>query len=401
MLAVRLSACSLSVILFAALPALADGGFFYLQGESTDLAQTRQEVVIAFHRDAADTADQATYVLATRYSGQPGELAWVIPLPATPTDVTAHADNTLFDELDYQAEPYFMVIGPYDGGFGCTCAGPALNAAGEQGGLVTVEASGQAGIFSWAALTSTGSSALLTWLNDKGFALPSQAGDILDDYVQRDMHFLAIRVTEPGQVQSGDRGQIEIPPIQFTCQTSMRFYPMAISRISAADETEVLIYVLADQRAEAANVTNAVIDPDNVAYDATSPSLTNYESLFTARITELGGTALITEFAGPYYGLVYRQDVIWPDAPQGVSDLTYLTRMRTVIARDNMTIDFTFQDAAGDDAVDNVFFISETDDLAAASLAGPPLAALLIFGLFRSAMLGRRRYRLRLHDANR
>ena len=59
-----------------------------------------------------------------------------------------------------------------------------------QGGLgldgVEVEARGQAGIFEWAALTSTGSNALLTWLNANGFRVSAEA-----DGIDRALHILA------------------------------------------------------------------------------------------------------------------------------------------------------------------------------------------------------------------
>jgi len=334
-----------------------------------------------------------TYVLRTRYTGPPAELAWIMPVPATPTNVIAHGTDSLFDQLSTLTAPTFTIMEPpRPGGLGCGMVAEESYDAG----LVVVEASGQAGIFEWAALTSTGGTALVSWLSDQGFGLPPGASEILDGYIQQGMHFLGVRVMDPGQIAVGAGGEIEIPPLQFTCRTSSRFYPMAISQISAASQTEVLIYVLADHRAQGANVSNGVIDPAAITYDPTSSSSTNYESLFTQKIAALGGTALITEYAhedeAPYgwhwAGDVYRA---WSDAPTEVRDLTFLTRMRTVIARENMTLDFTFQDAPTDDAVYSGFTVYRPSDTSAAGLAGGPLAALLAFGLLRSVMRRRGR----------
>ncbi|MHC4444245.1 MAG: DUF2330 domain-containing protein [Planctomycetota bacterium] len=365
---------------------LADGGMFVRIGETADLAQTRQEVVMAFHRDAADTADQATYVLRSRYSGNPESLAWVIPVPATPTNVTAHQDGTLFDNLEQETEPVFTIIFP-SSGIGCVCA-PALTGQGGQGGLVTVEASGQAGIFNWSALTSTGGTALLTWLNNNGFALPTGATEILNGYILLDMHFLAVTVNKPSAIQQDANGGIEIPPIQFTCQTTQRFYPIAISQISAASQTEIIIYILANHRAAAANVQNGVIDPNAVIYDANSSSLTNYEALFTQKIADLGATGLITEYADQYS----IDNTTWPDAPSGANNLSFLTRMRTVLASANMAnLDYQFQDAANDETVSRYFSVSASTGTEAASLAGQSLVAFLLFGFLRAATKRRNR----------
>jgi hypothetical protein len=374
--------------------ALADGGFFFIEGEAVDLSQTRQEVLMAFYNDAVQGLPHVTYVLQTRYAGTPDELAWVIPVPATPTDVVAHADGKLFDRLNEETKPRFMLVRPTRPGLipGCGCALADSGAGGQESELVEVEAQGQAGIFDYFALSSTGANALLAWLNDNGFALPAAAAGILDGYIQQEMHFLALRVNEPSAVQTSD-GEIEIPPIQFTCQSARRFYPMAISQISAADETEVVIYVLAEHRAAAANVANAVIDPNAVAYDPTSLSGTNYESLFAQTIADLGGAALITEFVNSAEYCI--SAAIWPDAPTEALDLALLTRLRTLIAREQMTLDFEFQDAPTDDDLTSFFSVDLPGYANAAVVAGQPLAALLVLGLFRRVLSRRARHRAR------
>ena len=157
--------CLVFAFSLSACPVLGDGGFFFVQGESPDLTQTRQEVVLAVHRDATDGTDQVTYVLRSRYEGDPSELAWVVPVPATPTDVTAHASDTLFEQLNELTKPTFMIVGRAPSRFGWGCGGLATPGQGTENSLVEVEASGEAGIYTWAALTSTGSEALVKELS--------------------------------------------------------------------------------------------------------------------------------------------------------------------------------------------------------------------------------------------
>lgn len=375
--------CALLALFSAVRPAVGDGAYFFTEDKVGDLAQTRQEVLMVIDSDAT-AQSKVTYVLRTRYAGTPAALVWVMPVPVTPTGVVAHEDGEVFDLLSEYTRPTFMFRNRYGSGFGCTCSADlGTGAAGNQAtGLVEVEAQGEAGIFRWAALTSTGSNALLTWLNDNGFAVPAQAAGVLDGYIQQGMHFLAVRVAEPEGIQPTGEGEIEIPPIQFTCQTLRRFYPMVISQVSAADETEVLIYVLAEHRAEAANGPNAIIDPQTVIYDPTSPSETNYESLFTQAIAEAGGVVLITEFAQANPFTTWGESV-----PELIAGQEFLTRMRTVIARDDMTLDFEFQDAPSDATVSSFFSVDAASGASAAStIAGPAVVLLLLYSLCRVAV---------------
>ena len=370
--------------------ALADGGFIYRQGQAADLAQTRQEVVVAFYREGEGerAVDKALYVLRSRYTGMPPEtFVWLVPVPATPSDVVAHQNDLLFEALDEETRPRFILDEPRFGG-GCGCGPLAAGDGGRQGELVVIEAQGQSGIFDWAALTSTGAGALLDWLNENEFAVPKAAADVLATYIAQDMHFLAVRVREPDELTGNGDGEIAIPPIQFACQTSRRFYPMAISQISAAAQTEVLIYVLADHRAATANVANAIIDDGALALDDASPSLTNYEALFADTLAEHSGRALITEYAASWYG-----QAGWVTAPPAVLELGFLTRLRTVIAREHMVVDFEFQDAENDEWVYSTFWVTDADVAGLAAALGGPLVVLLLYAQFHAAIRRRKSIR--------
>ncbi len=311
---------------------------------------------------AGNAVPFATYALRSRYVGEPGTFAWVVPAPATPTGVVAHESGALFDYLGEQTRPRFV---SYDFGLGLGDEGAPPAPDGEASGteLVEVEAQGEAGIFSWAALTSTGSEALLEWLNQNDFTIPLEADEVLDPYIQSGWHFLAIRVREPDAVEVNEEDEIEIPPIQFTCQTSQRVYPMAISQVSAADETEVLIYVLANHRVEAANLLNGLIDREAVIYDPTSPSETSYESVFAQTIQGLGGTALITECVSRQ-GWFALNDLkgVWAARPPGACSGWTLTRMRTVLLRSQMDLDFEFQDAADNTLISREYWVYPAQD---------------------------------------
>ncbi|MFH0980371.1 MAG: DUF2330 domain-containing protein [Planctomycetota bacterium] len=353
---------------------LADGGLFVVTGSAADLAQIRQEAVMALEDDAV------VYVLRSLYEGTANELAWVMPLPETPTDIVALADSRLFEALDYETRPRFSVGSFRPSGCGCAAAG-----GGGGGALTQVEASGQAGPYDWAALTSSGADSLLTWLNDHGYDVPASAEDILDGYIDAGMHFLAVQVREEAGLSTEDVR--EIPPLQFRVATTRRFYPMAISAVSAAADTEVILYVLGEHRAQGANIPTGEIDEASLVADPTSPSMTNYEQLFMARIAELGGLALITESAG--YPILTPED--WPEGTFLENSASwFVTRLRTVVPRELMTLDFELEDAATDDYVSNYFYL-EDQDQTLTSMALGPVGVLCVCGAWKTYRRRRRR----------
>ena len=62
--------------------------------------------------------------------------------------------------------------------------------------------------------------------------------------------------------------------------------------------------------------------------------------------------------------------------------LTRLTRLRTVLTPDQMTVDLTFRDASDDTAVSREHWLSSAPTVAA-SLASPAVVALILFGALR------------------
>ena len=203
-------------------------------------------------------------------------------------------------------------------------------------------------------------------------------------YIHAGSHFLAVKVNKPSELLGDENGEIEIPPIQFACETASRSYPMVISRISAAEETEVTIYTLARHRMEGSNVANATIDPDAVSYDASTSSQTNYETPFRQTIESQGGLALITEFASQSEHEMFWRAADWPDAPPGAADLQFLTRMRTVVARERLERDFQFRDASEDAYVSSIFSV-QAEPQHAAGAVGYLLVVGLGLGASRAA----------------
>ena len=140
------------------------------------------------NEDAVNAVPYVTYVLGSRYVGEPEDFAWVVPIPTTPTDVVAHESRLLFDHLSELTRPRFFLYeaDPYQGDGFVDAGGGAAGDEERTNELVEVEAEGQAGIFAWAALTSTGTDALMGWLDANGFAVPPEADRILGRYIEQE-----------------------------------------------------------------------------------------------------------------------------------------------------------------------------------------------------------------------
>ena len=336
--------------------AAADGGYYFA---TTELAvQTRQEALIALYGDVGE--ERATYVLTSDYDGAPEEFAWVIPLPGPlEGEVIAHEDDSLFRNLEYRTAPSFRILMNAPA-FACACAAAT---GSDDTSLVEIVRAGRAGILDYVELAAIDATALLDWLHTNGFAVPTDSEGVLDRYVGSGGTFLALRVSdevEDGHV-SDDTGTIAVPPIQFTCVTDRRTYPMAISAISAAAESEVVVYTLAATQQQPLDQAVAVIDESELARNSSNPSGTTYEDLVRERIAAGGPGTMILEYAGNW-AKVDATGSLWPEAPpelteSGLANLR-LTRLRTLLARTEMTFDYAFTDAPGELDVDGEFEVA-------------------------------------------
>ena len=327
-----------------------------------------------------ETEPEVTYVLRSRYHAAPDSFAWVIPVPAVPTDIKQHPSDEVFELLRQTTSPQVSVMKWVGGGCACGSVGTAHEVYGLD--PIEIEAQGEAGIFTWTVLRSTGSDALLNWLDSNGFRVSDGDAAVLAPYIEDERHFLAVRIADDAALVRDADDQVEVPPLQFTCRTAERFYPMAISRISAAASTTVLMYVLADHRAEVANAANEIIKRSELHIDDSTASGTNYLELFQAALDRHVGAALITEYAGsrPYGSS-------WSDATTLLSTeartLTYLTRMRTELQPEQMDIDFELVDSPTDEEVSPEFFLYESTSTAGVIVVLQPFALLALYGFCR------------------
>lgn len=298
------------------------------------VASPRQEALLV--RDG----DTIQVTLRTSFRAGPEELAWVVPVPREPESVR-QADDAVFTKLEALTTPRFekRVVSRHHG-FGCSAD---ESTSRESIGRVAVTETGQAGMYDYTVLTATGTTALREWLTDHDYQVPAGSEPIFKRYVDQGWCWLAIRLN----AQRVAGALLAPQPIQYTYRDTRCVYPLVISQLSADEDNEVLLYVLADSYHECENWVTMEIRSDVLVLQDGTPSGTNYESYFQRLTQQQGGHLFVCEFARDLNSVAARDphsewtgDDPRKDLPDAMGT-TYLTRLRAVVPRNAMDRDVT------------------------------------------------------------
>jgi len=313
-------------VLHAAGPACGDGCYFpYLlkTGKATDLVSSpKQEAVLI-----ADEPD-VRVILRTHFTAGPEDLAWVVPIPAKPSEIGPGPD--VFGDLNDATAPLFTILSPRPFGLhlkcGCGAGGPTYETVDR---TVVVEAARTAGIFKYVVLSARDTGALEDWLDSHHYAVPDGAADVMERYVQAGWYWLAMRV-RPDKAREPT---LAPHPVTYTYQAENLTYPMVISRLSAAAQNEIVLYVLSRRRWRCTNWANMTMDEltgDRLVADDTSPSGTTYEALFAAETARQKHHLFVTEFARDIDNVAMR-DILDKLVGRDRAVPSYLTRLRAIM----------------------------------------------------------------------
>ena len=203
-------------------------------------------------------------------------------------------------------------------------------------------------------MSSDDPTALGTWLNTHGYRTPDTALPIIAAYVSEHKYFIAFRLHSVSGVPS-----FLVSPVAFSYPGETPCVPIRLTRIATVPSLPILTYVVSDRRAIPTNFVQTSVANADVARLGPSRffgSSTAYDTLVTQAVTESGGHAWITEFAGPMPDVVrasfspYLQTLL-PATP-------YVTRMYTTLNTDGMDRDPEFAFVHGLPDVSNVHDLS-------------------------------------------
>ncbi len=368
----------LIAVLLTPAPALACGGFFC--NVVDPVIQTAERVLFRVNDDGT-----VTTVVEIQFAGPPTEVGWVLPIPEQiDPEAVGTAPVGLFDDLERLTAPRFLrpvEEGAADAAFvtsaGCGGCGPG-GWGGEWGGFVEptgVEVVGEAVVGPYAVeiITAEDGQNLTLWLQMNGYQIPSTASEPMSHYVTSGMTFLGIKLLP-------DVPQGPIEAIAFTYAADEPMLPLILTSVAAAEDMEVIAYVLADERYAPANYTD--VDFDHSVVRWVDDEETDYDEILPLAMDYAGGRAFVTEYASAIE--VFADQAGEPSA-ELLGTAAYLTRFRTMISPTEMTIDPVWQAAPDLGDVSNVHTISEEGGSMVAA-AGPALILLAIL-----VGLGRRR----------
>jgi hypothetical protein len=267
------------LVLLSPPAARADGAPIPPYGSEADIQMPGQKAIIVYDAQTG----REDLVLSIQLLGEIPEAAWVVPLPAQPEVNIASAE--WFVQLSDLTQPEIVTATS----FSCGATAPG----GGPGG------------------------ALLTWLNENGYAFPERGEPILDQYIAEGWYFMATRV-RPGE---GVNLDVDVQPLWLSFPTDRPVYPMRLTSL-VTTPIDVLIYVLADHRMEVTDLASGL----NVEF-AGQLSL-QPESSETGDLGDVltGRSYYVTKFRNWYSAVNTESDLYFQQAPDDTPYRRVVTR---------------------------------------------------------------------------
>ena len=311
-----LFSAALSAMSLTPAAALACGGFFCNRAQPVN--QAAESIIFADNGDGTTTA-----VIQIQYQGPSKSFSWLLPISSVPkadSDIGI-ASNLALQRLQGATNPNYTLTTRVEG----TCreeksqststggtssialptGGPGVS---NDGGGVTVEASGVVGAFEWAVISLDASltkpeDAAVAWLTTNGYDVPSGAGSLLGPYLQDGLYLLALKLTK-----GADTGSIR--PIVLTYEGTEASIPVKLTAVAANPDMGVLTWMLGASRAVPKNYLSLELNEARINwFNAAS----TYNSVVIEAANDAGGQGFVTEFAGPTSALA---STVWTQGDQ-------------------------------------------------------------------------------------
>lgn len=219
----------LFIIISLLIPTVSNADGMILPRPDYYMNETGQKAVI-FYENGAEVM-----VLSVSFEGDARDFVWVVPVPSKP-EVTKGSDE-IFTSLAEIVRPVYNGLMPM--------VAEISGKADEQ--VVTVVETKKVDYYDIAVLQSTESGALSKWLNENGYEYPLESSYILNDYIENNWYFIAVKIdvsaVEASEVQQGLK-QGHATPLKIEFASSGIIYPLRISSITTQPKVVQLSYNL-------------------------------------------------------------------------------------------------------------------------------------------------------------
>ena len=261
------------------------GGCFVQQSERT---------VVTDHRMALSISTTQTVLWdQIRYSGDPAEFAWVLPVRAG-AKIELSTD-AFFSALDASTQPVVFAPQTVGGAYGCGVTGCASESAtseasGSPGaGQVQILSQSVVGPYETVTLRATDPDALRKWLTSHGYAIPPAIRTTIDAYVAESFDFIALRLRP-------DCGERSMQPVRIVTKGADPTLPLRMVAAGIGARVGLTLYVISEGRWQPQNFPEAEVETKSILWDR-SQNRSNYETLVEQLMAGSNGTTWVTEYA--------------------------------------------------------------------------------------------------------
>ena len=298
-----------------------------------------------------------------RYSGAPEDFVWVLPVPS-PDVVISVADDLFFFELESQTAPTISAppLPPLD----CPpppdddcvfCGGDSGGAAGGSAdagaGDVDVYREEVVGPYQTVVIGSEDPDALITWLNDNGYAVPESTRPTLRHYTDLSSLFVVLRLAP-------DQGVSAMQPIRVEYPGYMGTFPLRMVTVGASGPLAMTLWIIAEQRFGGLNYPTVEINPADLVWDFLDGA-SNYRSLFRSAIDGAGGKGWVAQFAGTLDQLWFQSAEV--EVARQAIPYPFLTRLETEMLVDHVAGDLRLGPSDGPYLSNNLQAQSYVNDI--------------------------------------
>ncbi len=271
----------------------------YVSGAEASLLNNATQVALMRH------GDHTVLSMQNNYRGPAQDFAMVIPVPLVLQAENVHTlPAGVFDRLDRHTAPRLVSYREEDPCLPNRDLYGSADVEEDSSGFeepgdpdpVEVEAQFKVGEYEVVILSATESNALQQWLTEQDYNIPQGAQALFDDYINQGMFFFVARVVS-GEVEFDDEGNALLSPLRFDYHSPDFSLPVRLGMVNADGPQDLVVYIMAQERHEVANRSNAFI-PTNltVTHDTAQEFGDFYEALFARTLAQNPG-AVVTEYA--------------------------------------------------------------------------------------------------------
>jgi hypothetical protein len=232
-----------------------------------------------------------------QYAGDAKDFGWLLPLPSVPS--LKLGTEELFTQLIATTQPRYFVTTSVNGNCGGGFLGGLANSRASSapaaedsagGGSSPLVIQSSVGPYDYAVLKADNKDAMLKWLNDNRYFIPTGTEDVVGPYIQPGAYFLALKL------KSG-KSTGDIAPVVLTYPSQLPMIPIILTSVAAQPNMGIQVWMLGNGRAIPRNYHHVIVNDALIDWLNTAR---NYNDVVIKAVSEAPEKhAFVTEYAGP------------------------------------------------------------------------------------------------------